>query len=269
MDQKIREWTEHGNQHQELEPSASAINEGEEAAEGEHGLPTRGKRSRMEIQRELLLDKPVDLADAMSKAQLFEDRNDELVGRSKSEGSRLGWYPHPSTYLPPTHGNETLEVLIDTSNNNNFIQETLANRLGLKCEDTKCFKVYMGNGNSILCSKICCGVDLWPHGHQFNVDLYVLTIWGLDIVLGMQWLQTLGPCLHDHEALRMEFQWQGKAVKLASSADSGVHQLTFHQFRSLLNEGEELEPSASAVNKGEEAAECEHEVPARGKRSRV
>ncbi|XP_062109565.1 uncharacterized protein LOC133821072 [Humulus lupulus] len=96
------------------------------------------------------------------------------------------------------HGSEALEVLIDTGSNNNFIQESLANQLHLPCEDTKRFKVYMG----------------------------------------MQWLQTLGPCVHDHKALTMEFTWQGSVVQLAGSTDVSAHQLTYTQFHALLREGD-------------------------------
>uniref|UniRef100_A0A803PH70 Uncharacterized protein n=1 Tax=Cannabis sativa TaxID=3483 RepID=A0A803PH70_CANSA len=42
-------------------------------------------------------------------------------------------------------------------------------------------------------------------GHIFIVDLYILPIHGLDVVLGMQWMQNLGPCIHDHKTLTMEF----------------------------------------------------------------
>lgn len=44
--------------------------------------------SKLEIQREILLAQPRDLVDAMAKAQLFEDRHEDLVGRQKGEGHR-------------------------------------------------------------------------------------------------------------------------------------------------------------------------------------
>lgn len=88
------------------------------------------------------------------------------------------------------HGTEPWEVLIDTGSNNNFIQEALVEKLGLAWEETKRFKVYMGNGNYLVCCKKCREVGLEMQGHCFKVDLFVLPIWGLDVVLGMQWLCT-------------------------------------------------------------------------------
>ncbi|KAF4348400.1 hypothetical protein G4B88_008499 [Cannabis sativa] len=84
--------------------------------------------------------------------------------------------------------NKTLEVLIDTGINNNFILESFASKLNAPLEETKCFKVF----------------DLLLQGHQFEVDLYVLSLCGLDVVFGMQWLQTLGSCVHDHKTLTMD-----------------------------------------------------------------
>lgn len=48
---------------------------------------------KTEIRRELLLSKPTDLADAMAKAQLYEDRHDDMVARARREGYRSSWTP--------------------------------------------------------------------------------------------------------------------------------------------------------------------------------
>lgn len=70
------------------------------------------------------------------------------------------------------------------------------------------------------------------------VDLYVLPICGLDVVLGMQWLQTLGPYIHDHKELTMEFSWQGSVVKLAGSREVGAHQSSTSQIHAMIREGD-------------------------------
>lgn len=127
------------------------------------------------------------------------------------------------------HGHEDLEVLIDTGSNNNFIQEALVGKLGLSCKEAKKFKVYMGNWQFLVCDKKCVRVELVLQGTHFEVDLFVLPIWGLDVVLGMQWLRTLSPCVHDHDALTMEFKWQGQSVKLANNTHLSPGQVTFSQ----------------------------------------
>lgn len=120
-------------------------------------------------------------------------------------------------------GKQAVEVLIDTGSHSSFIQETLVDRLGLENEPSNRFKVYMGNGQHLFCERRCNGVKIIMQGHEFVVDLYVLPIWRIDIVFGMQWLRTLGPCLHDHEELTMKFSWNGRQVCLIgkSGVDAG------------------------------------------------
>ncbi|XP_024024277.1 uncharacterized protein LOC112092413 [Morus notabilis] len=306
-----------------------------------------------DIRRDLLMSRPLSLVEAMAQAQLFEERNNDLMGRAKRDGhratevgtsrvgasggtpmtrtgaqgmgstsgfSRGGGPPRGETKFPikcltpaeiqekrekgicfscdekyhmnhkcknrvllmigeeeddghadedrqspdsateevdievslntlsnsvnprifrisAKQGTETLEVLVDTGSNNNFIQEALVEKLGLSCEGSKKFKVYMGNGQYLVCDRLCKGVALDLQGNSFVVDLYVLPIWGLDVVLGMQWLRTLGPCIHDHDKLTMEFQWKGKTVRLAGSSDLPTRQLTFTQFSALIHGG--------------------------------
>ncbi|CAI9757981.1 unnamed protein product [Fraxinus pennsylvanica] len=43
---------------------------------------------KLEIRREILMAHPQDLADAMARAQLFEDRNEDLMGASEGR-----WLP--------------------------------------------------------------------------------------------------------------------------------------------------------------------------------
>ena len=74
------------------------------------------------------------------------------------------------------HGTKALVVLIDTGSNNNFIQEALVDRLGLKYERATRFQVYMGNGQDLVCDKKCVGVELVLQGTSFEVDLFVLPI---------------------------------------------------------------------------------------------
>ncbi len=44
-------------------------------------------------------------------------------------------------------------------------------------------------------------------GHVFRTDLFLLPLAGCDVVLGIQWLRTLGPILWDFTELKMEFQF--------------------------------------------------------------
>lgn len=86
-----------------------------------------------------------------------------------------------------------MEVLVDTGSNFSYIHESLVGKLKLTRVASKRFKFYMGNGQSLICKEKCLGIPLVIQGMQLVVDLLVLPIWGLDIILDMQWLRTLGP----------------------------------------------------------------------------
>lgn len=96
----------------------------------------------------------------------------------------------------------------------------------------------MGNGQHLSCQQKCVGVPLVMQGHLFEVDLYILPICGLYIVLGMQWLRTLGTCLHYHNALTMEFRWKGKQVRLMGESRTNPSPVTFAQMRTILEAGD-------------------------------
>ena len=53
-------------------------------------------------------------------------------------------------------------------------------------------------------------------------------------MLSMQWLRTLGPCIHDHNELTME----AKQVKLAGNTKLTTRQVSFTRFSALILEGD-------------------------------
>ncbi|GAV73411.1 RVP_2 domain-containing protein, partial [Cephalotus follicularis] len=98
-----------------------------------------------------------------------------------------------------------LHVLIDNGSTHNFIQERIAQKLNMAVVPCKPFKVLVGNGEAISCSKQCKGIKLQLQDIDFVCDLYVLPLKGSDIVLGFEWLETLGPILTDYKKLSMKF----------------------------------------------------------------
>jgi hypothetical protein len=70
--------------------------------------------------------------------------------------------------------------------------------------------------------------------HQFSVDLFVLPLSGADIVLGVQWLKTLGPILTDYEHLTMQFMKDGLLVQLIGEPKPSPLESSLHQLRRLV-----------------------------------
>ena len=64
------------------------------------------------------------------------------------------------------------------------------------------------------CQYVCKGFTWALHGTEFVTDALVLPLGGCDLVLGIQWLSTLGVIKWDFKQLRMEFTYKGRLMVL-------------------------------------------------------
>lgn len=62
------------------------------------------------------------------------------------------------------------------------------------------------NSDELECSRLIQGAQVSIHGHQFTIDFYIIPILGIDLVLGVQRLELLGPCMIDYKILTMEIK---------------------------------------------------------------
>lgn len=81
------------------------------------------------------------------------------------------------------------------------------------------------------CNCVCEAITLDIQDTKFTVDLYVLPIVGANVVLGMQWLKSLGPVLTDYNSLSMKFFHDGCLVELKGDKESTLNSLSSLQFR--------------------------------------
>ncbi|KAL0423537.1 UNVERIFIED_CONTAM: Retrovirus-related Pol polyprotein from transposon [Sesamum radiatum] len=99
----------------------------------------------------------------------------------------------------------SFSVLIDSGSSHNIIQPRVAAYLGLTVTPLSVFPVMVDNGASLHCSGVCHVVPLLLQSHLFQVPLFVILIYGADIVLGVQWLSTLGPFISEFSVPSMQF----------------------------------------------------------------
>lgn len=72
-------------------------------------------------------------------------------------------------------------------------------------------------------------------GMEFEMDLHVLPIKEPDIVLGIQWLQSLGVAAHDYKKATMAFSWKITEVQLRGDSVEEPHAVTFSQLQALIH----------------------------------
>ena len=81
-----------------------------------------------------------------------------------------------------------VQALVDGDSIHNFVQDCVAQFLGLELLNIDKFHMLVGNSDEIRCSHVCRKVPVKAHGHIFEVDLYIIPLSGADLALGIQWL---------------------------------------------------------------------------------
>lgn len=119
--------------------------------------------------------------------------------------------------------------MIDTGSTHDFLHPQFAKRLQLSLTPIRPFRVYVGNGASILCSHVSRRTKLTLQGEQFLVDLHILDVHGADV---MAWLESLGKVWADFVGKTLEFR-RGKRTIVLTGEQQGPRQLSLHSLMLL------------------------------------
>lgn len=90
--------------------------------------------------------------------------------------------------------NQKFLVLIDTWSTHSFIYSYVARKAKLSRKASQ-LTVQVANSIIIPCLGHCKTVSFKLHDHQLKASLYVLTLGGCVVVLGVDWLSGLRPIL--------------------------------------------------------------------------
>lgn len=127
-----------------------------------------------------------------------------------------------------------VQVLIDGGSTHNFIKPHLVQQFKLPIVPSNFFKVMVGNRDNLECTGLMKSIPIAIQGHQFQLDCYIIPTQGINIVLGVQWLELLGPCTMDYKVLTMEFQWNNKCIRLYGNRDSQAQSINQAQFQRII-----------------------------------
>lgn len=124
-------------------------------------------------------------------------------------------------------------VLIDGGSTHNFVQPQVVTSLSLPCQTISTpLRVMVGNGQYLECASVCEDVLVCIQNNTFTLDLYILPISGANVILGVQWLKTLGLVLTNYSTLSMQFFHQDQLVELRGehATSTGTHTTSFTAF---------------------------------------
>ena len=111
-------------------------------------------------------------------------------------------------------------ILIDSGSTHNFIQPRVAKFLNLPVKDTLPLMVMVGNGSVMTCSQLCSDTKLLIQDHTFTVTLRILPLSEAEVVLGVEWLQTLGSVITNYASFTMQFSYSGNSINLHADVQS-------------------------------------------------
>ena len=97
-------------------------------------------------------------------------------------------------------------VLVDCGVTSNFLSWEVARKLQLKVEPTPKYSVEVGHGQREFSQGICKDVMLMMQGTEVQQHFFLLNLGGTDVVLGMDWLASLGKIVADFEKLTLEWK---------------------------------------------------------------
>lgn len=109
---------------------------------------------------------------------------------------------------------QDMVILIDSGSTHHFLDSSIWRLLQLPISTQDCFEVKVANGAVLQTEGASHGVQFKIQGHFFQVDLNVLSLGGCDVVLGTQWLYSLGLIQWDFKKLTMQFDHLRKSVLL-------------------------------------------------------
>ncbi|XP_058776595.1 uncharacterized protein LOC131650912 [Vicia villosa] len=126
-------------------------------------------------------------------------------------------------------------VLIDTGSTHNILQPRIAQHLKLPTNPIPNFAVMVGNGSKLLCSGLCPKVPITLQNTLFTIPFHLLPIEGADVVLGMEWLRTLGPLMADFSIPKISFTYQNHDITITGDPKILPTHSTYNQFCHLLH----------------------------------
>ncbi|GKE44016.1 Fe(3+) dicitrate transport system permease [Tanacetum coccineum] len=110
--------------------------------------------------------------------------------------------------------NKPVNILIDCGSTHNFLDLSTAKQMGCSVKESYPLQVAVPGGNFLISNHVCKGLNWKLQGVTFQADMMLISLGGCKMVLGVQWLATLGDIVCNFLQLKMEFMYQGKKVAL-------------------------------------------------------
>jgi hypothetical protein len=133
--------------------------------------------------------------------------------------------------------NQKVIILVDSGSTHNFIHHRIAQETHCYIHAVNNFQIMIANGGSMKCGGHCENVHLQIGDYHLKSHMFAIDMGGCDIVLGADWLRTLGPILMDFKALTMQFDQEGHQYKFQGITAGSPEVISSHRMEKLLKKG--------------------------------
>jgi len=128
-------------------------------------------------------------------------------------------------------------ILVDSGSTHNFIHRCIAQETHCYIHAVNNFQIIIANGGSMKCGGCCENVHLQIGDYHLKYHMFAIDMGGYDIVLGADWLRTLGPILMDFKDLTMQFDQEGHQYKFQGITTGSPEIISSHSMEKLLKKG--------------------------------
>ncbi|KAH9718389.1 hypothetical protein KPL71_022207 [Citrus sinensis] len=158
----------------------------------------------------LILESEANSDEESTEATPYRNGQDEFVDPEITLYALTGWAILQTMRVMAKIGPYEILVWIDNGSTHNFINTRLANMLQLPFQPIVAFSVKVANGEKVTCQGKHEKVQVLIQDVPFELTLYSLCITGLDMVLGVQWLEKLRSVVCNWKTLTMDFKWNNE-----------------------------------------------------------
>ncbi|XP_057429344.1 uncharacterized protein LOC130722592 [Lotus japonicus] len=124
-------------------------------------------------------------------------------------------------------------ILVDSGATHNFISKRVVETMGWATQATPTMRILLGDGSKTTASGKCEQVSLEIANYKTTVEAILFDLDGIDLVLGIAWLVTLGDMLINWGKQTVRFQQEGRWFHFqgqgGSRDDHGALQSFLHQ----------------------------------------
>ncbi|XP_058755088.1 uncharacterized protein LOC131628242 [Vicia villosa] len=166
------------------------------------------------------------------------DRVKELQTLQLSMQSRDGFTSNKSFKVWVEVKGKKLLTLIDSGATSNFIDPKVAAELAVKIVETPTYVIEVGNGEKVKNQGVCEGLEFNMQGVKFSQHFFMMELGGTELVLGMDWLASLGKIEANFGELSLKWEKEGLAYEIKGDSALCVRQSNWKaMLRNLRDEG--------------------------------